>query len=98
MQSQSLRVDEVLRDLDELRRRDPDVHGGRLFGLVYPSGRDDIEELIHAVYERYLFSNALNPLRFAAQAGMEREAVSYTHLDVYKRQGTTRAPTTTSTR
>ena len=52
-------VDDVLRELDELRRRDPDVHGGRLFGLVYPSGRDDIEELIRAVYERYLFPTRL---------------------------------------
>jgi glutamate/tyrosine decarboxylase-like PLP-dependent enzyme len=43
---------------------------------VYPSGREDIEQLIHAVYERYLFSNALNPLRFAAQASMEREVIA----------------------
>jgi len=43
------------------------VHGG-VFWTGLPLGRDDIEELIRAVYERYLFSNALNPLRFAAQA------------------------------
>ncbi|MGD1013310.1 MAG: aminotransferase class V-fold PLP-dependent enzyme [Acidimicrobiales bacterium] len=85
MQSQSLPVDEVLRELDELRGRDPDVHGGRLFGLVYPSGRVDIEELIHAVYERYLFSNALNPLRFAAQAGMEREVIAMAGDLVHRR-------------
>ena len=28
----------VLADLDERRARDPDVHGARLFGLVYPTG------------------------------------------------------------
>jgi len=78
-------VDNVLRELDELRRRDPDVHGGRLFGLVYPSGRDDIEELIRAVYERYLFSNALNPLRFAAQAGIERDVITMTGDLVHRR-------------
>jgi len=78
-------VDDVLRELDELRRRDPDVHGGRLFGLVYPSGRDDIEELIRAVYERYLFSNALNPLRFAAQAGIERDVITMTGDLVHRR-------------
>ena len=76
MQDQSRSVEDVLHELDELRSLDPDVHAGRLFGLVYPSGREDIEELIHAVYERYLFSNALNPLRFAAQAGMEREVIA----------------------
>jgi len=71
VQDQSRSVEDVLHELDELRSLDPDVHAGRLFGLVYPSGREDIEQLIHAVYERYLFSNALNPLRFAAQASME---------------------------
>ena len=76
MQDQSRSVEDVLHELDELRSLDPDVHAGRLFGLVYPSGREDIEQLIHAVYERYLFSNALNPLRFAAQAGMEREVIA----------------------
>ncbi|MFZ1061918.1 MAG: aminotransferase class V-fold PLP-dependent enzyme [Acidimicrobiales bacterium] len=76
MQSESRAVDDVLAQLDELRRSEPDVHGGRLFGLVYPSGREDIEHLIRAVYERYLFSNALNPLRFAAQAGLEREVIA----------------------
>jgi glutamate/tyrosine decarboxylase-like PLP-dependent enzyme len=76
VQDQSRSVEDVLHELDELRSLDPDVHAGRLFGLVYPSGREDIEQLIHAVYERYLFSNALNPLRFAAQAGMEREVIA----------------------
>lgn len=76
MQDQSRSVEDVLHELDELRSLDPDVHAGRLFGLVYPSGREDIEQLIHAVYERYLFSNALNPLRFAAQASMEREVIA----------------------
>jgi len=76
VQDQSRSVEDVLHELDELRSLDPDVHAGRLFGLVYPSGREDIEQLIHAVYERYLFSNALNPLRFAAQASMEREVIA----------------------
>jgi glutamate/tyrosine decarboxylase-like PLP-dependent enzyme len=76
VQDLSRSVEDVLHELDELRSLDPDVHAGRLFGLVYPSGREDIEQLIHAVYERYLFSNALNPLRFAAQASMEREVIA----------------------
>ena len=55
MQRQSRSVNEVLHELDELRKQVPDVHAGRLFGLVHPSGRKDIEQLIHAVYEWYLF-------------------------------------------
>ncbi len=55
---------DVLAELDVLQRRDPDVHAGRLFGLVYPTGRADIESLVHDVYDRFLFANALNPLRF----------------------------------
>jgi len=69
-------VDEILRALDAMQREDPDVHGNRLFGLVYPSGREDIETLIRDVYERFLFTNALNPLKFAALATMEREVIS----------------------
>jgi len=37
------------------------------------------------VYERYLFSNALNPLRFAAQAGMEREVIAMAGDLVHRR-------------
>lgn len=68
-------VDEVLSQLDEIKLRDPQVHGKRLFGLVYPSGRSDIEELIHGVYERFLFANALNPLKFPELAKIEREVI-----------------------
>ena len=38
-------ADAVLAELDERRGRDPDVHGARLFGLVYPTGGDDLERL-----------------------------------------------------
>lgn len=68
-------VDEVLADLDERRSREPDVHGARLFGLTYPTGRTEIEALAHAVYERYLYGNALNPFKFPELAGLEREVV-----------------------
>ena len=67
---------EVLEELDALQRSDPDVHGKRLFGLVYPTGREDIESLVHEVYNRFLFANALNPLRFPAQAQIERDVIT----------------------
>lgn len=69
-------VSDVLEELEVLQHRDPDVHGQRLFGLVYPTGRTDIESLVHAVYDRFLYANALNPLRFPAQAQVEREVIT----------------------
>jgi glutamate/tyrosine decarboxylase-like PLP-dependent enzyme len=69
-------IAEVLTQLDELRQQDPEVHGKRLFGLVYPTGRKDLEDLVHAVYERFLFANALNPLKFAALARIEKEVIA----------------------
>ena len=53
------------------KQREPDVHGARLFGLVYPTGRDDLERLIADVNRRYLFGNALNPFKFAELAALE---------------------------
>jgi len=85
MHAQTRPVSEVLDELDELARRDPDVHGARLFGLVYPTGREDIELLVHAVYEKFLFANALNPLRFPALAQIEHEVVAMAGDLVHRR-------------
>jgi glutamate/tyrosine decarboxylase-like PLP-dependent enzyme len=67
----------VLAHLGEVQAADPDVHAARLFGLVYPSGRPDVEELIVEVNRRFLFGNALNPLRFANLAALETEVVDW---------------------
>jgi sphinganine-1-phosphate aldolase len=69
-------VDDILAELDERRTIDPDVHGAHLFGLVYPTGHEEIEDLVRSVYDRFLFSNALNPLRFKEQATIERELLN----------------------
>jgi glutamate/tyrosine decarboxylase-like PLP-dependent enzyme len=69
-------VDEVLAELDEARGREPDPHGAHLFGLTYPTGDGEIERLTHAVHDRMLYSNALNPFRFPEQARMVGELVS----------------------
>ena len=71
-------ADEVLADLEARRSRDPDVHGARLFGLVYPTGRPDVEALIEQVYSRYLFHNALNPFKFKELAALEKDVVGIT--------------------
>jgi len=67
---------EILEELDGRRSRDPDVHGARLFGLVYPSGRPDLEELLVEVNRRFLFHNALNPFKFKELATLETEVVA----------------------
>lgn len=66
----------VLADLDARQARDPDVHGARLFGLVYPTGRSDVESLALEVSRRYLFHNALNPFKFPEIAALETEVVA----------------------
>ena len=46
------------------------MHGARLFGLVYPTGRHDLEDLLDEVNRRYLFGNALNPFKFPELAAV----------------------------
>ena len=75
MQPRGIPADEILADLDARRARDPDFHGARLFGLCYPSGREDLEHLMYDVYERYLFGNALNPIKFKELAALEADVV-----------------------
>ena len=77
----------VLAELDRRRATEPEVHGGRLFGLTYPSGRTDLEGLAHAVSERYLFGNALNPFKFPELAALEREVVAMVGSLVHLPQG-----------
>ncbi len=73
--AQGRSADEVLGDIEARRARDPDVHGARLFGLVYPSGRADLETLIEQVNRQFLFANALNPFKFVELAAMEAEVL-----------------------
>ena len=76
--TQGIATDTLLAEVDARQSREPDVHGARLFGLVYPTGRHDLEELIVAVNQRYLFGNALNPFKFPEVARFEGEVVAMT--------------------
>ena len=78
MNEQGRGVDDVLGEIDVRRAKEPDVHGARLFGLVYPTGDHTLEDLIVAVNNRYLFGNALNPFKFSELAAMEQEVVAST--------------------
>jgi glutamate/tyrosine decarboxylase-like PLP-dependent enzyme len=75
MRQNGLTASDIVGQLDKRQSAEPDVNGGRLFGLVYPSGRGDIEELIAEVNSRYLFGNALNPFRFPELAALETEVI-----------------------
>lgn len=68
----------MLEDLAERQAKDPDVHGARLFGLVYPTGRVDLEALLEEVSRRYLFGNALNPFKFKELQTLVDDVVSMT--------------------
>jgi sphinganine-1-phosphate aldolase len=68
-------ADEILADLAQRQQREPSVHGARLFGLVYPSGRPDLEALLEEVNRRYLFGNALNPFKFAELAALGSDVI-----------------------
>jgi sphinganine-1-phosphate aldolase len=85
VQSKSRPVSEVLAELELVAQEDPEVHGGRLFGLVYPSGDHELETLVRDVYERFLFANALNPLTFPALARIEKEVVAMAGDLVHRR-------------
>jgi glutamate/tyrosine decarboxylase-like PLP-dependent enzyme len=78
VREQGVTADEVLAELDSRQQREPDVHGARLFGLVYVTGRRDLEQLMVDASRRYLFGNALNPFKFAELARLEREVVAMT--------------------
>jgi sphinganine-1-phosphate aldolase len=71
-------ADAILADLAARQSREPDVHGNRLFGLVYPTGREDLETLLEEVNRRYLFGNALNPFKFRELAALSDDVVAMT--------------------
>jgi glutamate/tyrosine decarboxylase-like PLP-dependent enzyme len=73
-----LAAETLLEELDDRRGRDPDVHGARLFGLVYPTGRPPLDDFLADVNRRYLFHNALNPFKFPEIASLEAEVVAMT--------------------
>ncbi len=66
---------DILTELDERQAKEPTVHGGRLFSLVYPTGRHDLEAFLTEINKRYLFGNALNPFKFRELAALEKEVV-----------------------
>jgi glutamate/tyrosine decarboxylase-like PLP-dependent enzyme len=67
---------EVFAELQQRKVRDADWRNGRLFGLVYPTGRADIDAVLVGSNDAYVFENALNPLRFPSVGRMQREVLN----------------------
>ena len=55
-------LEELRREMEERKRSDADWRGGRTFSLVYPAG-EDVDEVLRAANDLYVFENALNPQR-----------------------------------
>lgn len=69
-------ADELLAQIDTARAGDLDWKGGRAFSLVYNSGDEAHEAVLHAVADRYLHENALNPFRYPSLMQMELDLIA----------------------
>ena len=58
------------------KEADADWAGGRVFSLIYPTGRPDVDAVLVEANNAYLFENALNPLRFPSLGIMQHEVVT----------------------
>jgi len=59
------------------QRKSGDAHwqNGRVFSLIYPTGRSDIDGVLLEANLAYVYENALNPLRFPSLGMMQHEVV-----------------------
>lgn len=69
---------EVFAEIGELKAQDADWEAGKTFSLMYPTGRDDVDEVLKRAADLYLFENALNPIRFPSLRIMESDIVELT--------------------
>jgi len=69
--------EEILARMRERKATDADWEGGRTFSLVYPAGKE-VDDMLAAANELYLYENALNPFRFPSLRTMEDEVCEMT--------------------
>jgi glutamate/tyrosine decarboxylase-like PLP-dependent enzyme len=69
--------DDVLARMRERKASDADWEGGRTWSLVYPAG-EEVDDMLRAANELYMFENALNPFRFPSLRTMEDEVCAMT--------------------
>jgi glutamate/tyrosine decarboxylase-like PLP-dependent enzyme len=68
-------ADELLAEIDTVRGGDIDWRSGTAFSLVYHHDDEGLEALQHAVADRFLHENALNPFAYQSLPRMEQEIV-----------------------
>ncbi len=56
--------DEILAEIQSMKTQDAQWYRGRTFSLIYPTGREDVDEVLLDASNAYLYENALNPIRF----------------------------------
>jgi glutamate/tyrosine decarboxylase-like PLP-dependent enzyme len=66
---------QILAQLDAFKVKDVDWKAGRAFSLAYHAG-DDVLDLAHAAYERFMSDNALNTAAFPSLGKMQAEVVA----------------------
>lgn len=69
---------EVMAEISELKQRDAKWYEGKTFSLIYPTGREDVDQLLLEANTAYLYENALNPIRFPSLQVMESSIVEMT--------------------
>lgn len=69
---------DVFAQMAERKSADAKWYEGKTFSLVYPTGRDDVDEVLKRAADTYLYENALNPIRFPSLRLMEEDVVSMT--------------------
>lgn len=70
--------DELFTQIRELKAADAKWDQGQTFSLMYPTGRADVDEVLMAANNLYLYENALNPIRFPSLLKMEADIVANT--------------------
>ena len=71
-------ADDLFREMSDRQSGDINWRAARTFSLVYPTGRDDIDDVLARANHDVVFGNALNPLRFPSIGSMERDVVEMT--------------------
>lgn len=74
---QGIAKDEIIAEMRERKARDADWRGARTWSLIYPAG-EEVDDLLAAANELYLYENALNPFRFPSLRQMEVDVVEMT--------------------
>ena len=70
--------DELFEEVLSRKSADAKWDQGRTFSLIYPTGRQDVDDVLMKANRLYLYENALNPIRFPSLGQMELDVVEMT--------------------